>query len=205
MLFIPNTQNLSRKKTDKKDSKWITELFRHGILTFSFLPSREIRELREISRYRNKLVAMRTSERNRYQNAMTVSNIGLASILSDPFGKSSKAIMEEVLKSSSLSEGKIRSLLNKSAKKKAKEVFASLEGSCIEPDQRLKMTVSSEHMNQIDAQHIDTLELNLVQRCLPYANLINLLIDIPGISYISAIAVIAEIGIDISFLNQANN
>lgn len=196
------TKSIKGKKTDKKDSKWIAELFRHGILTFSFIPPREIRELREISRYRIKLVAMRTSERNRYQNAMTVSNIGLASILSDPFGKSSKSIMEEVLKSSSLSEGKIRSLLNKSAKKKAKEVFASLEGSRIEPDQRLKMTVSSEHMNQIDS-HIDTLELDLVQRCLPYANLINLLIDIPGISYISAIAVIAEIGIDMSVFKSS--
>ena len=64
------------------------------------------------------------------------------------------------------------------------------------------MTFSYENMNQIDT-HIDTLELDLVQRCLPYANLINLLIDIPGISYISAIAVIAEIGIDMSVFKSS--
>ena len=67
------------KKTDKKDSKWICDLFKHDLIKFSFIPPKEIRELREIARYRYKLVCMRSSERNRYQNCMTVSNVGLAS------------------------------------------------------------------------------------------------------------------------------
>ena len=69
-------------------------------------------------RYRVKLIGMRSSERNRYQNSMTMSNIGLASILSDPFGKSSRAVMKEVMNSSLITEEKLFSLLKRNAKKK---------------------------------------------------------------------------------------
>ena len=165
------TKAIKGKKTDKKDSKWIADLFKHDLLKFSFIPPKEIRELRELSRYRIKLIAMRSSERNRYQNSMTISNIGLASILSDPFGKSSRAIMKEVLQ--------------------------SLEGSHIESDQRLKMSISSQHMDQIDS-HVKRLETEMAIRCIPYATQINLLLDIPGISYLSAMTIIAEIGTDMS-------
>ena len=87
------TKAIKGKKTDKKDSKWIADLFRHDLIKLSFIPPKEIRQLRELSRYRIKLIGMRSSERLRYQNSMTVSNIGLASILSDPFGKSARDVM----------------------------------------------------------------------------------------------------------------
>lgn len=191
------TKAIKGKKTDKKDSKWIADLFKHDLLKFSFIPPKEIRELRELSRYRIKLIAMRSSERNRYQNSMTISNIGLASILSDPFGKSSRAVMKEVIRSSSVTEEKISKLLERNAKKKVKEVLQSLEGSHIESDQRLKMNIASQHMDQIDS-HVRRLETEMAIRCIPYATLINLLLDIPGISYLSAMTIIAEIGTDMS-------
>ena len=191
------TKAIKGKKTDKKDSKWIADLFKHDLLKFSFIPPKEIRELRELSRYRIKLIAMRSSERNRYQNSMTISNIGLASILSDPFGKSSRAVMKEVIRSSSVTEEKISKLLERNAKKKVKEVLQSLEGSHIESDQRLKMNIASQHMDQIDS-HVRRLETEIAIRCIPYATLINLLLDIPGISYLSAMTIIAEIGTDMS-------
>lgn len=191
------TKAIKGKKTDKKDSKWIADLFKHDLLKFSFIPPKEIRELRELSRYRIKLIAMRSSERNRYQNSMTISNIGLASILSDPFGKSSRAVMKEVVRSSSVTEEKISKLLERNAKKKVKEVLQSLEGSHIESDQRLKMNIASQHMDQIDS-HVRRLETEMAIRCIPYATLINLLLDIPGISYLSAMTIIAEIGTDMS-------
>ena len=191
------TKAIKGKKTDKKDSKWIADLFKHDLLKFSFIPPKEIRELRELSRYRIKLIAMRSSERNRYQNSMTISNIGLASILSDPFGKSSRAVMKEVIRSSSVTEEKISKLLERNAKKKVKEVLHSLEGSHIESDQRLKMNIASQHMDQIDS-HVKRLETEMAIRCIPYATLINLLLDIPGISYLSAMTIIAEIGTDMS-------
>lgn len=191
------TKAIKGKKTDKKDSKWIADLFKHDLLKFSFIPPKEIRELRELSRYRIKLIAMRSSERNRYQNSMTISNIGLASILSDPFGKSSRAVMKEVMLSSSVTEEKISKLLERNAKKKVKEVLQSLVGSHIESDQRLKMNIASQHMDQIDS-HVRRLETEMAIRCIPYATLINLLLDIPGISYLSAMTIIAEIGTDMS-------
>lgn len=191
------TKAIKGKKTDKKDSKWIADLFKHDLLKFSFIPPKEIRELRELSRYRIKLIAMRSSERNRYQNSMTISNIGLASILSDPFGKSSRAVMKEVIRSSSVTEEKISKLLERNAKKKVKEVLQSLVGSHIESDQRLKMNIASQHMDQIDS-HVKRLETEMAIRCIPYATLINLLLDIPGISYLSAMTIIAEIGTDMS-------
>lgn len=191
------TKAIKGKKTDKKDSKWIADLFKHDLLKFSFIPPKEIRELRELSRYRIKLIAMRSSERNRYQNSMTISNIGLASILSDPFGKSSRAVMKEVIRSSSVTEERISKLLERNAKKKVKEVLQSLVGSHIESDQRLKMNIASQHMDQIDS-HVRRLETEMAIRCIPYATLINLLLDIPGISYLSAMAIIAEIGTDMS-------
>ena len=191
------TKAIKGKKTDKKDSKWIADLFKHDLLKFSFIPPKEIRELRELSRYRIKLIAMRSSERNRYQNSMTISNIGLASILSDPFGKSSRAVMKEVIRSSSVTEERISKLLERNAKKKVKEVLQSLVGSHIESDQRLKMNIASQHMDQIDS-HVRRLETEMAIRCIPYATLINLLVDIPGISYLSARTIIAEIGTDMS-------
>lgn len=191
------TKAIKGKKTDKKDSKWIADLFKHDLLKFSFIPPKEIRELRELSRYRIKLIAMRSSERNRYQNSMTISNIGLASILSDPFGKSSRAVMKEVMRSSSVTEERISKLLERNAKKKVKEVLQSLDGSHIESDQRLKMNIASQHMDQIDS-HVRRLETEMATRCIPYATLINLLLDIPGISYLSAMTIIAEIGTDMS-------
>ena len=191
------TKAIKGKKTDKKDSKWIADLFKHDLLRFSFIPPRVIRELRELSRYRIKLVNMRSSERNRYQNCMTVSNIGLASILSDPFGASAKAIMQEVLNSSYIDEKKIKSLLQKSAKKKGDAVVDSLIGSRIESDQRLKMAVSSHHMDQLDA-HIHRIESEMFLRCTPFWHRFRHITELPGISTIAAMIIISEIGIEMS-------
>ena len=195
------TKAIKGKKTDKKDSKWIADLFKHDLLRFSFIPPKEIRELRELSRYRIKLIGMRSSERLRYQNSMTISNIGLASILTDPFGKSAKAIMKEVLSSNTLDEDKIKSLLSKSAKKKTAEVLKSLEGCHIETDQRLKMNVASKHMDELD-KHIEEIEFEMAKRCIPYTPIIECLIQIPGISYIAAMIIIAEIGVDMSVFDS---
>lgn len=139
------------KKTDKKDSKWICDLFKHDLIKFSFIPPKEIREMREIARYRYKLVCMRSSERNRYQNCMTVSNIGLASVVSDPFGKTASNIMKEVMKSNVIDDDKILKLVHKNCKNKDK-ILDSLHGYRIESDQRFKMEKSLDHMEYLDPE-----------------------------------------------------
>ena len=67
------------KKTDKKDSKWIADLYKFDLVRCSFIPPKDFRQLRELARYRFKLVCMKSSEKNRIQNCITVSNVGIAS------------------------------------------------------------------------------------------------------------------------------
>ena len=109
------------KKTDKKDSKWICALFKHNLLKASFITPTDIRELRELSRYRYKLISMRSSERNRFQNSMTVSSIAPASVVSDSSGKTAQAIINEVI-----DYNKISKLINGNYKNKD-EIIESLK------------------------------------------------------------------------------
>lgn len=189
------TKSIKGKKTDKKDSIWIADLFKYDLVKSSFIPPKEIRQIRDLCRYRIKLIGMRSSERNRYQNCMTMSNIGLASILTDSFGKSSKSIMNEVLTSNSITEDRIKKLLKKSAKKKSQEVFNSLKDCKIESDQRLKMKVITEHMEHLD-KLIEDIEIEIIKRCVPYRVHIENMVRITGISYMSAMTILGEIGAD---------
>ena len=85
------------KKTDKKDSKWIADLFKHDLLMSSFIPELPIRELRDLTRYHFKLTNIASSEKNRLQNSLTVSNIALSSVLSDTLGVSGRRIIDAIL------------------------------------------------------------------------------------------------------------
>ena len=82
------------QKTDKKDSKWICDLHKHGLVRGSYIPCKKIRQLRELCRYMVKLTGHASSELNRMQNCLTVSNIALASVVSDVNGKSSSRIID---------------------------------------------------------------------------------------------------------------
>lgn len=85
------------KKTDKKDAKWIADLFKHDLVAGSFMPPLAIRQLRDLMRYRFKLTNFMSSEKNRLQNCLTVSNIQLGNVVSDTFGKSSMNIIDKIL------------------------------------------------------------------------------------------------------------
>lgn len=104
------------KKTDKKDSKWIAGLYKFDLVRCSFIPPKDFRQLRELARLRFKLVCMKSSEKNRIQNCMTASNIGIASILSDPLGKTATQIMSYLLEhtADSVDETAVRKLIKKS-------------------------------------------------------------------------------------------
>lgn len=184
------------KKTDKKDSKWICDLFKHDLIKFSFIPPKAIRELREIARYRKKLVEQRTSEKNRYQNCMTMSNIGLASVVSDPLGTTALKIMNEVIDSEEIDEDKIVKLIHKRCKNKDK-IIDSLKGFNIESDQLFKMKECLQHIQYLD-KAIEKCENELYIRSLPYADIIQNIITIKGITYLSAVLIIAEIGVDMN-------
>ena len=101
----------------------------------SYIPNKEFRQLRDLSRYRYKITNFISSEKNRVQNCQTVSNISLASVVSDPFGVSASAVFSELLTSSDVDEVHIRSLLRGSLKKKSEEILNSIRGFQLDEDQ----------------------------------------------------------------------
>lgn len=93
LTHLKYVKAIKGKKTNKKDSKWIADLYKFDLVRRSFIPPKDSRQLRELIRYRFKLVCMKSSEKNRLKNYMTVSNVGIASVLSGPFGKTATEIM----------------------------------------------------------------------------------------------------------------
>ena len=132
-------------KDDTKDSKWIGDLFRLGLVPGSFIPSKKIRILREFTRYRYKLVSMKSSEKNRFQNAFTVCNVALDSVVSDMFGKSATAITDYLISEGSFNPEYCVSLLQRSLKKKSDSVLESIEGYSITDEQKLRTLGNAEH------------------------------------------------------------
>lgn len=104
-------------KYDKKDSKWIGDLFRMGLVPGSYIPGKDIRVFREFTRYRSKLVSMRSSKKNRFQNAFTVCNLTLEAVVSDMFGKSATDIENYLLETDTVDPAQCDSLLRGSLKK----------------------------------------------------------------------------------------
>lgn len=193
------------KKTDQKDSKWIADLFKFDIVRASFIPPKDIRALRELARYRYKLVCMRSSEKNRYQNCMTVSNIALANVLSDPFGKTATNIMKYVLSSAIFDEELCKKLIQKAAKKKTELILDSIRGCHLEADQRFKMNEASAHMDYLNNAILRT-EVELFTRIQPYMPIVEHLADqLPGISLLSATLIISEIGVDMSIFETSKH
>ena len=118
---------MEESTNSKKDSKWISDLFKHDLIPSSFIPPKDIRMLRELSRYRYKLTYIKVSEKNRIQNCMTMSNIRIDSIVSDPFGKSAKLIMQEVLTNKTFKPEDAVPLLQRKLKKKADDIISALQ------------------------------------------------------------------------------
>jgi len=170
----------------------------------SFIPPREVRSWRELARYRAKLVYMRSSEKNRYQDCLTISNIGLASILSDPFGKTATGIMSQVLSSEVFDEEACKTLIKKSARKKTDLIIESIRGYSIESDQRFKMNAAMSHMTFLNDMILKT-EAELFVRMQPYYSLVEHLATIPGITELSAALILAEIGTDMDVFESSNH
>lgn len=189
-------------KDDKKDSKWIGDLFRLGLVPGSFIPSKPIRVLREFTRYRYKLVSMKSSEKNRFQNAFTVCNIGLDSVVSDMFGKSATLITDYLLSDDTFNPEHCVSLLQRSLKKKADSVLESIEGYQITKEQKLRMNTVRSHLTYIE-NSIKYLDDTIDSMVTPYESLITLMCTIPGIDRRSAITVISEIGNDVSLFGSS--
>jgi transposase len=185
-------RSIQGKKTDKKDSIWIADMFKHGLVEPSFMPPPDIRQLRDLMRYRNKLVNIRSGEKNRFQNSLTMSNVQIANVVTDVFGKTSQSILKLMLSNPNLTLDDITPLLRKNLKSSPEEILKSINGN-FDESQSSKMNIVLKHYDSIN-ECIDELEEQILKLAHKYSTEINLLLTIPGIKEISAIFIIAEIG-----------
>jgi transposase len=191
------------KKTDKKDSKWIADLYKFDLVRCSFIPPKDFRQLRKLARYRFKLVCMKSSEKNRIQNCMTVSNIGIASILSDPFGRTATEIISYLLQNTAdtIDDKAVRKLIKKGAKAKSDVIIEAIKGYNIETDQYKKLELARAHLDYLDDM-ISQTEVELYVRIKPYYEFVEYISSLPGITELSATIILAEIGVDMNIFDD---
>lgn len=181
------------KKTDKKDSIWIADIFKHGLVNPSFMPPLEIRQLRDLMRYRFKLLNCRTSEKNRFQNSLTMSNIMISNVVTDTFGKTAQSILKKMLsKNDNLTLDEISPLLRKNLKASPQEILESVQGN-LTKEQNSKMEICLDHYDYIN-KCVDKLEEAILPLVANYQNEINFLLTIPGVQDVSAVYILSEIG-----------
>lgn len=181
------------KKTDKKDAKWIADLFKHDLVAGSFMPPADIRQLRDLMRYRFKLTCFKASEKNRLQNCLTVSNIQLGNVVSDTFGKSAQAILDKLLENPTDTSFDLEPLVYKSLKKKLPELRDAIDGF-ITPEQAGKLKIIKDHYENLESRKAELEELILALAA-PYQQELTILQTAPSISSeFTAIGIISEIG-----------
>ena len=185
------------EKDDNKDAKWIADLFKLGLVRSSFIPEKDFRTLRELTRYIYKLTCMTSSEKNRFSNALTVGNCKLDMVFTDVFGKSSQDIVDIIINNESFSDEDIIGCLRKNCKSSQEDILSSVNGITFTFEQKLRIKSIKDHIDYLTNQINNLRELvdNLVA---PYENYINLLMTIPGVDRNSAITIISEISNDMS-------
>ncbi len=190
-------KNVPGRKTDKKDSKWITKLLLSGLLKGSFIPKKPIRELRDLTRYKRKIISQISSEKNRIQKTLEDANIKLSCVLSDMSGATATKIIDSIIGG----ETKIDSLLklcHGSIKSTRKEIASSLKGYLTSHHKFMLQTIKDsisykeDILEKLDIkidQHLKENELELDAK---------LLSTIPGVGKAGASYILAEIGNDMS-------
>lgn len=184
------------KKTDKKDAKWIADIFKHDLVAGSFIPPPDIRQLRDLVRYRQKLTNFTTGEKNRAQNCLTVSNIKLDDVFTDVFGKAATAITARLLENPTEKITDVSSFRTRRMKATDEEVLAAVDGVLC-PEQAEKLKIIRSHMDGLTEckANLESLILTTAEKYLPQLNLI---MTVPGVQSYSAIGIMAEIGVDMS-------
>jgi transposase len=185
-------------KTDWNDCQFLANLLRHGMIRASFIPPQAIRDLRDLTRRRRQLIGDATSERNRVQKVLEEANIKLGSVLSDIFGVSGQLMLEKLLEGEPNMEA-IANLAQRKARMKIPEIVQALEGHRLRDHHRRMLRLSLEHLAFLEQQisAIDAEALQLIQRE-GYQTAFDLLQSIPGVQQISAAALLAETGADMS-------
>lgn len=192
------------KKTDRKDARWIADLFKHDLVAGSFMPPADIRQMRDLMRYRFKLTCFKSSEKNRLQNCLTVSNVQLGNVVSDTFGKSAQAILDKILENPEDTSFDLEPLVFKSLKKKLPELRDAIDGY-ITPEQAGKLKIIKAHYESLESRKEELEELILALAS-PYQQELAILQTAPGIrSAFTAIGIISEIGTNMEAFPSAKH
>ena len=205
-MYLANPQEVKNRKghkTDKKDSWWLAHLLRHAMIRPSFVPPRGLRELRDLTRRRRKMIGVATSERNRVDKVLQDANVKLSSALSDIFGVSGQLMLEALLEGKA-QPAEIAQFAQRRAQRKIPQIVAALEGHRMSEHHRQMIRYSLEHLRFLE-EHISELDQQIVAKieALGYKPQWELLQTVPGMKENSAASVLAEIGPDMSQFESA--
>src|SRR5262249_27988145 len=197
-LIVANARHIKAvpgRKTDVKDAEWIADLLRHGLLQPSYVPPPELRELRSLLRYRVKLVNARSAERNRISKLLESANIKLSSVVSDLFGVSGR-LMLDALKRGAATPEEMAELAKRRHRSKPPELKLALDGR-FEAHHRQLLSIQLDRLEGFD-RDLKQMDAKLEVKLKPYARRMELLDGVPGIDWVVAATVIAEMGIKMS-------
>jgi transposase len=203
-IVVANAQQVKKvpgRKTDVKDAEWIADLLCHGLLRSSFVPPKPIRELRDLTRYRRKLVESQAAERNRLLKLLESANIKLSSVATDVFGVSGRLMLKALVEGKAslaemaeLAKGKLRS--------KIPQLELALEGK-LEEHHRFLLQLQQDRLDAAE-RDLSTLEQRIRQKLEPYAAQVSLLQEIPGVDWTLAAVIIAELGVDMTVFQSVS-
>jgi transposase len=197
-LIIGNATHIKQvpgRKTDVKDSEWIADLLRHGLIRRSFVPPKPLRELRELLRFRRKLIESTTCERNRMLKLLETANIKLATVVSDVFGVSGRNMLRALLEGRQ-TPSEMAKLARGSMRRKQPQLTAALDGR-VEEHHRFLLEMQLERLEQLE-KTIERLDHRIDEKLGPYREQHVRLMQIPGIDRVGAAVLIAELGVDMS-------
>ena len=186
------------RKTDAKDAEWICDLARHGLIARSFVPPKPIRALRELVRYRRKLVETASTERNRLIKLLETAGIKLAGVVSDVFGASGKNMLRALI-GAERSAAEMAQLAQRRMRRKIPELERALEGG-LAAHQRFVLDLQLRRIEAAEAD-VAALDERIAEMAAPYDWAIGLLLGIPGVDRIVAITIVAEIGTDMALFD----
>jgi len=198
-LLVVNARhmkNVPGKKTDMRDSEWIATLLRAGLLNGSFIPDKEIRELRHLTRYRKSIVRDVTSQKNRIEKFLQSSGFRLSSFITDIFGVSGKNIMRHLMTHGSMTIEALDICLKTQTRKNIKAIMIAVNGT-LSLHQREFFKMMFIHLEQLE-KHRKEVENSINAFIKQFSEALSLLCSILGIDVTAASAIIAEIGVDMS-------
>ena len=205
-LLVVNARhmkNVPGKKTDMRDAEWIATLLRAGLLNGSFVPSRDIRYLRQLNRYRKALVHDVTAQKNRIEKFLQSSGFRLSSFMSSVFGASGMNIIQILIEKGTMTREDLDLCLKTKSRNKIDEIMPALNGS-LDAKQRRFLKMLLTHLKDLQ-ENLSEIETDIAQTMLTYQDDAALIKTIPGISDIAAASILAEIGTDMSCFKTAQH